>query len=128
MMYYLVSEHANVERRIVTEEHPTVQMHLKDANRGWDAERIIKWMWGIEKKSENICELIEDGDLIQHIYVDYPRPQSAISQVKSADVDTVFIISVDILHSHYSVHENDILAIYKPNSKGDYIKVWERGE
>lgn len=126
MMYYLVSEHANVERRIVTEEHPTVQMHLKESN--WDAEKIIKWMWGIENKSENLVDLIEGGDLIQHIYVDYPKPQSAISQVKNTDVDGVFIISVDILHNHYNVHEDDILAIYKPNSKGDYIKVWERGK
>ena len=121
MMYYLVSEHANVERRIVTEEHPTVQMHLKDSNRGWDAERIIKWLWGIEKKSENLVDLIEKGDLIAFDYMDTGVIDIAnVSIYKHKDGE------IDIYTRGYLHDNNKIQAIYKPNSKGDYIKVWER--
>lgn len=114
MMYYLVGEHANVERRIVTEEHPVVQMHLKDTNRNWDAEKIIKWMWGIEKKSDNVYDLIEEGDLVQW------GDMKDIMKVNNRD--DIFCKSV------FKTFKNDklITAIYKPNSKGDYIKVWER--
>ena len=113
MMYYLVGEHANVERRIVTEEHPTVQMHLKDTNRNWDAEKIIKWMWGIEKKSENLFDLIEDGDLVQW--------GEANNIIKIEFNNTINIF--DLLKEN-----NSINAIYKPNSKGDYIKLCELDE
>ncbi len=121
-MYYLVGKYANVDRRIVTEEHPTVQMHLKDTNRNWDAERIIKWMWGIEKKSENLYDLIEEGDLIAFEYMN----------TKHIDIAKVVFIykhrdgEVDISTRGYLHNNEKIQAIYKPNSKGDYIKVWER--
>lgn len=122
-MYYLVGEHANVDRRIVTEEHPTVQMHIKeDIELGVTPrtpERIIKWMWGIKKKSENLYDLIEVGDLIRYddeflgafplreVYLEYGELQ---------------------LLDGTGIKFLNITAIYKPNSKGDYIKVWERGE
>ena len=117
MMYYLVSEHANVDRRIVTEEHPTVKMHLKDTNRNWDAERIIKWMWGIEKKSENLVDLIEVGDLVRYddeFLGAFPLRQAYLNYGELQLLDGVDIKSLSIME------------IYKPNSKGDYIKVWER--
>jgi hypothetical protein len=119
-MYYLVGEHANVDRRIVTEEHPTVQMHLKESN--WDAERIIKWMWGIEKKSENLYDLIEEGDLIAFDYMNTGviDIEKVVFIYKQRDGE-VYISTRGYLHNNEKIQ-----AIYKLNSKGDYIKVWER--
>jgi hypothetical protein len=52
-MYYLVNEKADIKYRIVSDQHPAVQMHLRESDPGWDADRIIKWMWGYEKKAES---------------------------------------------------------------------------
>lgn len=89
----------------------------------------------IKKQSENVFDLIEENDLVMvdrtKIYSNfYPEPIIEISTVFWSD-------------SHHSLCvyprgngyycpiidfgvQKGILAIYKPNSKGDYIKVWEK--
>ena len=74
----------------------------------------------IKNQSENVFELIEIGDLIKdddRVYEvrkisdgkDYDGRKSAISQ--------------PCMFKHW---EWEIEAIFKPDDKGNYIKVWER--
>lgn len=75
-----------------------------------------------KKQSENIYDLIEVGDLIAFKYMDTEAIDIAkvvhIYQFKDGDID---IATRGYIHS-----TEKIQAIYKPNSKGDYIKVWEK--
>lgn len=69
----------------------------------------------IKKQSENVFNLIEVGDLIK-INFDTTDPT---------------IIDVTYKESHFSTvaikyYPETILAIYKPDSQGNYIKVWEK--
>lgn len=76
----------------------------------------------IIKKSENVFDLIEVGDLIAFEHVGTKHIDIAkvcyIYQRKDGDID---ILTIGYLHENEKIQ-----AIYKPNSKGDYIKVWER--
>ena len=67
------------------------------------------------KQSENVFDLIQKGDLIKIDYTNYPYSE-----------DSFYIRFVDDM-TFKGIHCNEdvIVAIYKPNSKGDYIKVWE---
>lgn len=74
----------------------------------------------IKKQSENVFDLIEEGDLIKdenHLY--------EVSEISNGEKDNgrKSAISQPGMHKHW---EWEIEAIYKPNSKGDYIKVWEK--
>lgn len=66
----------------------------------------------IKKQSENVFDLIEEGDLVENF--------STISQVIKIINNTV-ITSLDI-----PFDVSLIIKIYKPDEKGNYIKVWER--
>ena len=74
----------------------------------------------IKKQSENVFELIEEGDLIKDDNRLYEV--SEISDGKK-DNGRKSVISQPAMFKHW---EWEIEAIYKPNSNGDYIKVWEK--
>lgn len=64
----------------------------------------------IKKQSENVFDLVEKTDLIK---------------LKFGDSFNILEVS----HLNGGVKGmRGILAIYKPNSHGDYIKVWEKKE
>lgn len=76
----------------------------------------------IIKESDNVFDLIEVGDLIAFKYMNTGIIDIAnvgyIYKYKDGDID---------ISTRGYVHRLDkITAIYKPNSKGDYIKVWEK--
>ena len=82
----------------------------------------IRTISRVVKKSENVFDLIDAGDLIAFEYMDTKHIDiekvSSIYQRKDGDID---------ISTRGYVHSNEkIQAIYKANSKGDYIKVWER--
>lgn len=61
------------------------------------------------KESDNVLDLIErETDLLKIKVLGFPNIMEARSIKGSFD------------------GMNNIIAIYKPNSKGDYIKVWEK--
>ena len=82
----------------------------------------IRTISRVIKKSENVFDLIEVGDLIAFKYMDTETIDIAkvvhIYQFKDGDID---IATRGYIHS-----TEKIQAIYKPNSKGDYIKAWEK--
>ena len=103
--------------------------YLLEDNRIIDSNEYFKYAYAykngityynvtIKKQSENVYDLIEVGDLItekrrwcgEEIYV--------TANVCSKEDE--------LIHCFRStLFEHDVYAIYKPNSKGDYIKVWE---
>ena len=71
----------------------------------------------IKKQSENVYDLIEVGDLVR--YEDDFLGTTLLAEVYMNYGKLSLFDETDIKNL-------DILAIYKPNEKGDYIKVWEK--
>ena len=69
-----------------------------------------------KKQSENVFDLIEVGDLIQ-CHNSYSA--CVKRKAKSYDRHRVF------MNDFSTIFDKHILAIYKPNQRGNYIKVWE---
>lgn len=122
-MYYLIGEHANIDERIITEQHPIVQALCKEAQElgsDWDAERYIQWMWGIEKKSENLFNLIQRDDLIIgnecEEYEDIPY-------ICTSNFDDISAIECGI-GTYLDKNEKAIRKIYRLDSKGNYRLLW----
>lgn len=75
-----------------------------------NGKRIYFDQYYILKKSENVFDFIDrDNDLL-----------------KISVLDTSNVLAAKSINGNFRDMDN-ILAIYKPNKKGDYIKVWERG-
>lgn len=68
----------------------------------------------IIKRSDDILDLIEVGDLVKRIYK---------GEIEILDVNKIYLDNLK--HPDFVFLKNQIQAIYKSNSKGDYIKVWE---
>ena len=79
----------------------------------------------IKNQSENVFELIEKGDLIKCCKYDFDGKTNEydIHNVDAIDEEGVIIMSYTV-----AVRFKDIYAIFKPDDKGNYIKVWEREE
>ena len=82
-----------------------------------NGKRIYFDQYYILKKSENVADFIEVGDLIR--YDNEFLGANILEEVYKADGRLV-------IRDYYEVTSLYILAIYKPNKKGDYIKVWEK--
>ena len=88
-------------------------------------EEVLEHMYQsrLIKKSENIFDLIEKGDLIAFQYKD-----TVIRDIETVTHVYKYSDKIDV-YTSIGLHNNDkIEIIYKPNSKGDYFIVWERGE
>ena len=70
-----------------------------------------------KKQSENVFDLIEVGDLIKYVYYD--------NSVSISNVDESDLKRLTAINSLYDNIRKSVRTIYKPNSKDDYIKVWE---
>ena len=85
----------------------------------WCPDPRERKQFNIISKSENVFDLIEAGDLV--------------TQKKMFDCEEIDNISLvcgkddKLIKCFYcTIFEDKVCAIYKPNSKGDYIKVWEK--
>jgi hypothetical protein len=75
----------------------------------------------IKNQSENVFDLIEMGDLL---YMPFDCNGTVVHRF-----DMFKCYKYNAFHcSIHIVHERGIFAIYKPDDKGNYIKVWEREE
>ena len=116
-MYYLIKceSFTGSSWQIVSDEDPEIKKFFEEYYKSNSIEAKLGYLevGGIKrlvKKSENIYDLIEEGDLIQW--------GEANNIIKIDFNDSINIL--DLLKT-----DNAITAIYKPNEKGDYIKVWE---
>lgn len=99
-----------------TETYIYLKCDSKTPNAIWDCtEYYYATRHLISKQSENVFDLIEKGDLIKLDYSNNPYSEDSF-YIRFVD-DTTF--------KGIHCNEDVIIAIYKPNSKGDYIKVWE---
>ena len=104
------------EPEIEIYQNPSKKLELHIIGKRKDDSKYIYANEGIvENQSKNVFDLIEVGDLIK-INFDTTDPT---------------IIDVTYKESHFSTiaikyYPETILSIYKPNEKGDYIKVWEK--
>ena len=71
----------------------------------------------IKKQSENVCDLIEVGDLVAQKKIFGYKEIYNVSLVCGKDDKLIKCF-------YCTMFEDKVVAIYKPNSKGDYIKVW----
>ncbi len=71
----------------------------------------------VKKQSENVFDLIEMGDCYLYQNKNMFRPDMVLINDK---------VMFSIFGSRAIKTPEYILAIYKPNEKGDYIKVWEK--
>lgn len=135
-MYYLVRDYYDeTEKKIFSdkddiEEHvdkldPDKRVQLLVYN--WEdgmysdcrnGKRIYFDQYYILKKSENVCDFIEAGDLIRYdndfmgTYI-IGEVYLNCGELETRDEQRI---------KHLDIHE-----IYKPDKHGNYIKVWERG-
>lgn len=117
-MFYLLENHKIIDTNELL--NSGIQISIKKSQKfkvvyliGWFGERFFG---KIEKQSENVIDLIEVGDLIIGYY------KEPLIVKENLYYDKEFLGSDDTCVIGYE----DITAIYKPNSKGDYIKVWEK--
>lgn len=78
-----------------------------------------KFLGSIKKQSENVWDLIENGDLLKIKQPKDSEEKYSFGEYKEPETTNYASYIKDAF-------PNKILAIYKPNSNGDYIKVWER--
>ena len=72
----------------------------------------------IKKQSENVFDLIENGDLLK--YKDRFDKKVYVEIVKEVIVELKLIRATPNV-----IKYDEIVSFYKPNSNGDYVKVWE---
>ena len=78
----------------------------------------------IKNQSENVLDLIEEGDLVK-----LDKTLNQVITILKEDKRTIFEIGDNKWFSFKELNNylnNNRLAIYKPDDKGNYIKVWER--
>ena len=72
----------------------------------------------IKKQSENVCDLIEIGDLVTEKRKWCGEDVYVTANVWSKEDKLIHCF-------HFTLFEHNVYAIYKPDEKGNYIKVWE---
>ena len=109
----------NVDEIIIEEDENEKYLYLV----GW----LGKHFCGkIKKQSENVFELIEEEDLVK-----LDKTLNQVITILKEDKRTIFEIGDNKWFSFKELNNylnNNRLAIYKPDDKGNYIKVWERKE
>ena len=106
-MYYLLEDN-KIVKGTLTPDKLMIKVSFDRGHLFIETERI-------KKQSDNVYDLIEVGDLVK-------TGAGKIFDVRKPYIDKgLAIIPFYVLF----LNEINITAIYKPNAKGDYIKVWE---
>lgn len=111
-MYYLMESNFMISDKEIKE----YGMEIKN-NEIHTSEPYELFSYGkIKKKSENVFDLIEVGDLVRFS-----------SEFMIGFVEEINLINYGLKALNFGINkEYKPSAIYKPNKNGDYIKVWER--
>lgn len=132
-MYYLVRDYCESKKKIFSDKDDVEEYFDKfegklmlvvynyekgkysDTRNG---KQIYFDQYDVLEKNEKIFNLIDVGDLVEF-------KNDSINKVcrKPYKID-MSIIAYDI--DRLDVYLDEIIAIYKPNEKGDYIKVWRK--
>lgn len=98
-------------------------------NKGKNSEKNYEYLYEIrngqsyyygkiKKQSEDVFDLIEKGDLITEKRIWCNEEVYVIANVWSKEDKLIHCF-------HSTLFDDDVLAIYKPDANGNYIKVWE---
>lgn len=130
VMYFLLKEDICGDLKIINSKDYKIEKYINDYDnqemllvyeedgRYRDIEDFNQYY--IIKQSENVYDLIEVGDLIEDDYCIYQV--SDITYKGYSDNRRSFVSQpADFKH-----HEWNITAIYKQDSKENYIKVWRK--
>jgi hypothetical protein len=113
------------ESEIEIYQNPTKKLELHIVGKCKDGSKYIYANEGIvELQSENVIDLIEEGDLVK-----LDKTLNQVITILKEGKKTIFEIGDNKWFSFKEINNylnNNRLAIYKPNPKGDYIKVWEK--
>lgn len=117
------------EPEIEIYQNPSGKLELHIIGKCKDDSKYIYANEGIvEKQSKNVFDLIEVGDLIKYQFINvYYELVSTIELVTKINIVFKHKEYISVLGKEIEKNK-DILIIYKPNSNGDYIKVWEKKE
>lgn len=116
-MYYLLEDN-----RIIDENNMYLKKfrQLKDSGdpdfvNADEKETLEKFFGKIKLQGENVFDLIEFGDLVKVVWL------YGLSEFTNKEYGTIYV------NKDLKVSNENILAIYKPDKHGNYIKVWKRG-
>lgn len=121
-MYYLLEDN-----RIIDSEKYINSI----LNKGKNSEKNYEYLYEIrngqsyyygkiKKQSESVFDLIEKGDLLK-----IKQPKEALERYTFAEYDEKKENYVSYIKDYFP---KKILAIYKLDANGNYIKVWEKKE
>lgn len=129
-MYYLLEDNRIVDSKDF-EELVIKNNDIEKAKKIIKQNNVKKYCYciypsKIKKQSKNVYDLIEIGDLIKYQFINgYYELVSTVELV--TEINIVFKQKEYIGVLGKDIEKNkDILAIYKPDEKGNYIKVWEK--
>lgn len=131
-MYYLVRDYYDETKKKIFSDKDDIEEYIDEYDNSKELLLVYNWEKGMYndtrngkriyfdqyfmlKKSENVFDLIEVGDLVK------VEDGTFIVSMKN---DRVFVIKIN--EGQKVRRLTSIKAIYKPNKNGDYIKVWER--
>ena len=90
-----------------------------------NGRRIYFDQYFILKKSENVFDFVEVGDLVKFAWNNRndncPISIRKVYSIKKHKDNGWLTVDYEL-----AIYDDEVLAIYKPNKNGDYIKVWER--
>lgn len=100
-------------------DHVNRIVHIRGVGRTYATYE--DYLHTIKAQSDNVFDLIEVGDLITVID---KKGNTEVIQINRIDLDEYNFPSL-YTQRGYTPDLDRILAIYKQNSNGDYIKAWE---
>jgi hypothetical protein len=113
------------EPEIEIYQNPTEKLELHIVGKKKNGGKYIYAIEGIvELQSENVFDLVEEGDLVK-----LDKTLNQVITILKEGKKTIFEIGDNKWFSFKEINNylnNNRIAIYKPNPKGDYIKVWEK--
>lgn len=121
-MYYLLEDN-----RIIKGERLSHWEEVgKDRNFIVFINGEFKSVGKIKAQSENVADFIEVGDLVKFAWNNRNDncPVSIRKVYSTKKYKDNGWLTVDY---ELAIYDDEILAIYKPDKHGNYIKVWERG-
>lgn len=126
-MYYLLEDN-----RIIDENNDFVKIYHKCKDKGeitcneFDFVNEI-FFSKVKLYGENVFDLIEVGDLVKYNYGMICNSRWNIYDI--CDVKSPTLEEKNSVYVRgFGLNYESIVAIYKPNKNGDYIKVWESNE
>lgn len=118
-MFYLLEDNRIIDRLSIREDLNLpfeVDFYVQKDELVLTIDHIYFEHINITKKAENVFDLLENGDLVKYKY----ETKIELSDFQNDNTNYANYLK--------DCDPKNILAIYKPDANGNYIKVWELKE